>query len=451
MSEYKEGFVGKVVRYFADSKLTPLIVAASILVGVFAVGNLPREEEPQISVPVFDVFVAYPGASAEQVERRIVNLGERKLWEIPGVEYIYSTAEPNGALFIVRFEVGHDEELAAIKTYSKVYSNLDFLPPDASQPLIKLRSINDVPILALTFHSKEKDLVELRRSVAHLRQEINAIPDVSETALTGGRKRQFQVFFDENQLKQRLLSPLELLELIQGANVRMPAHHLESAQGMNTEVEANALFRSVEDLEQLVVGISQGSPVYLKDVARVVEGPDEEERGVRILFGHESAHADEGPYDAVTLAVSKRQGASAAVLADQILERVSLLKGNVLPEDIQMTVTRNYGETATQKSNELLFHMGIAVIGVSVLIALFLGIYESGVVAVAIPMTLALTLATFYFLGFTLNRITLFALIFSIGILVDDPIVDVENIVRHLRLPKNRGRNLLDVSIEAVN
>ncbi|PIZ84232.1 MAG: multidrug transporter AcrB, partial [Candidatus Omnitrophica bacterium CG_4_10_14_0_2_um_filter_44_9] len=416
------GFLGNVISVFARSKITPLIIVASIVLGLSAVINLPREEEPQISVPMFDIFVSYPGASAQEVERRIINVGERKFWEISGVEYVYSTAESDGAMFIVRFKVGENVEKSLIKLYTKVYSNLNFLPMGASQPFIKVRSIDDVPILALTFYSKTRDAVSLRKVVADLQTLISSIPDVSETTITGGRKRQFQVFLDEGKLKERLLNPAEISDLIQKANVKVSAGHLESKPQL-LNIDADAFFRSKSDLENLVVGVSQGGVVSLKDVARVVDGPDEEENAVNIRFGNASLEKDKGTFDAVTLAVSKRKGANAARLCEKIISKVETLRGSAMPSDVEFTVTRDYGETANEKSNELLAHMAIAILGVSILIALVLGLKESGVVAIAIPMTLSLTLAGFYFMGFTLNRITLFALIFSIGILVDDPIV----------------------------
>jgi multidrug efflux pump subunit AcrB len=421
-----------------------------MLLGLFAVFSLPREEEPQISVPMFDIFVSFPGASAEEVERRIINLGERKLWELTGVEYLYSTAEDDKAFFTVRFKVGEDVEKSLIKLYTKVYSNLDILPAGASQPLIKLRSIDDVPILSLTFFSHDMDPQALRKTVASIQNSINAIPDVSETSIIGGRKRQFQVFFDQDKLRERILSPQEIAGQIQNSNVRVAAGHIETEPEL-INVETDAFFKSKSDLENLVVGVSQGAVVYLKDVANVVDGPDENENYVDIRVREHGEDSLTGPFKAVTLAVSKRKGSNAAWLSEKILQKIDGMKGREIPQDVEFKVTRDYGETATEKSNELLLHMMIAVVGVAILIAFVLGFRESGVVAVAIPMTLALTLAVFYFLGFTLNRITLFALIFSIGILVDDPIVDVENIVRHLRMPRNKGKSILDVTIEAVN
>lgn len=450
IKHHKSDGLGSIVSAFTRSKVTPLIIAASILLGIFALINLPREEEPQISVPMFDIFVSYPGASAQEVERRIIDVGERKLWEISGVEYIYSTAEADGALFIVRFKVGENVEKSLIKLYTKVYSNLDFLAPEASQPLIKVRSIDDVPVLSLTFHSLTLDAVSLRRVVAGVQVLVSAIPDVSETVVTGGRRRQFQVFIDEQKLKERLLNPAEIADFIRKANVKLNAGYLQSKPRL-FNLEADAFFRSKADLENLVIGVSSGEVVTLKDIARVIDGPDEADNLVNIRFGKGSDENEKGPFEAVTLSVSKRKGANATRLCGAIISKVEKLKGQRIPEGVDFTVTRDYGETANEKSNELLFHMAMAIFGVSILIALVLGIREAGVVAVAIPMTLSLTLAAFYFFGFTLNRITLFALIFSIGILVDDPIVDVENIVRHLRSPGNKGRPLLDVTVEAVN
>lgn len=444
-----QGLLNNFICTFARSKITPLIIITSLLVGFFAVANLPREEEPQISVPMFDIFVSYPGATSEEVERRIVNLGERKLWEIPGVEYIYSTVEPDGAVIIVRFKVGEDVEKSLIKLYTKVYSNLDMMPQGGSQPLIKARSIDDVPILSLTFHDKTMDPVSLRKVVAAVQTEVNAIPDISETVITGGKKRQFQVFLDEKKMKERLLNPGEVSDIIRKSNVKESSGHIDGEKEI-MNVEADGFLRSRADLENIVVGVSQGAVVRLKDIARVEDGPDENDTAVNIRFGEASKEPEKGPFEAVTLSVSKRKGSNAARLCEKVISRVEGLKGKLIPAGVDLTVTRDYGETANEKSNELLFHMGIAVIGVTVFIALALGLLESGVVAIAIPMTLSLTLAAFYFMGFTLNRITLFALIFSIGILVDDPIVGVENIVRHLRMASNKGRPILDVTIEAV-
>ncbi|VVM05830.1 Multidrug efflux pump subunit AcrB [Methylacidimicrobium cyclopophantes] len=443
------GAIGGFIRFFSSSLVTPLLILASWLLGAFALVELPREEEPQIVVPLFDIFVSMPGASPEEVEKRIVNNGERVFWEIPGVEYVYSTAAPNGAVFIVRFRVGEDMERSLIKLFTKVYSHLDFLPPGASLPLIKPRSIDDVPILALTFYSPTKDPLSLRRIVATVRDKINPISDISETTILGGRKRQFQVFFDPAKLAAHLVTPADLVGLIRQNNVRLPAGHVDSEPKL-VDVEPNALITSKEDLENLVVSVSQGKVVYLRDVAQVVDGPDQDERSLTLRFGRAASAQTKAPIEAVTLAIAKRKGANATFLAKKILADVDALRPSVLPPDVHYVVTRNYGQTAAEKSNELLEHMGIAIFGVSFLIALFLGWRAAAITAIAIPTTLAITLLTFHLFHFTINRVTLFALIFTIGILVDDPIVGVENIVRHLHLPTAAGRSLLSVTIEAM-
>ena len=450
MSNNRLNWIGRIVGFFVNSKVTPLFVGFSLFLGIMAVVNLPREEEPQISVPMFDIFVRYPGATSEEVEQRIINVGERKLWEIPGVEYIYSTSQTDGALIVVRFKVGEDVEKSLTKLYTKVFANLDFLPQGASQPLIKVRSIDDVPILSLTFYSSTKNAQALRRIAASVQQEVNAIPDIAQTQIIGGHKRSFKVYLDTNKLSEHLIDPALVEQAIVTSNVKSPAGHLQTIPNV-VSVESDGFFTSNQDLENLVISSSSGNVVYLKDIAHVVDGPDDAEQYVNIRFGSSGIDSSKGPFEAVTLGISKRKGANAAWLADEVITRVNATKGSLIPDDVTMKVTRNYGETATEKSNELLIHMGIAVVGVALLIALVLGWREAGIVAVTIPVTLSLTLASFYFLGFTLNRITLFALIFSIGILVDGPIVNIENIVRHMHLAQNRARKFIDIVTGAVS
>ncbi|MCG3150200.1 MAG: Multidrug resistance protein MdtB [Verrucomicrobiae bacterium] len=428
-----------ILRYFIESKLTPLIVIAAVMLGAGAVLLLPREEEPQIVVPMIDVFVQAPGMSAKEVEERVTRPMEKLLWEIPGVEYIYSTSSPGQSMAVVRFLVGQPEEEAIVRLNQKMFANFDRIPPGVSQPLIKPRRIDDVPILALTLHSRRYDHFHLRRVAAQVHDAIKEVPDVSEVTLIGGQRRQVRVQLDAGQLAARQVEIGRVVQLLQAANQQVQAGRFTEAN-RDVLVETGGFLKDAEEVGAVVVGVTDGKPVYLRDVAEIVDGP--EEVGNYVLFDNEPA---------VTIAIAKRKGTNAIRVAERVVAKVEALKGRVVPGDVSVTITRDYGHTAAEKSNELLLHMGIAVIGVSVLIALVLGWRESGVVAVAIPVTLALTLATFYFLGFTLNRITLFALIFSIGILVDDPIVDVENIVRHFRMPKNKGRSLLDVTVEAVN
>jgi len=441
------GIAGNVAKAFLRSKLTPLLVASSLFLGVFSLLQLPREEEPQIDVPLFDIFVPFPGASAQEVEERVINVGERKLWEIPDVEYVYSTAEPGFGMFIVRFKVGTNPEEAMTRIYTKTFANTDLLPVGSGEPIIKPRSIDDVPILSLTLWGEGLDGYAVRKAAAALLQEISSVVNVSDTELLGGHKRQFLVHFDADKLAQRRITPMELAGIIQASNHRLPAGHFNRA-GQAVRVDADAFIRSVEDLKSVVVGVSGGRPVKLSDVARVTDGPDEDERDVVFTPGAASKEGVKGDFPAVTIAVSKRRGANATFVAEEVLARVEEARGGILPEGVRVSVTRNYGDTAKDKSDELIFHMLLATVSVTLLIALVLGFREAIVVLIAIPVTLALTLLIYFLAGYTLNRITLFALIFSIGILVDDAIVVVENIHRHYMMKD--GRSLWDVSVDAV-
>jgi multidrug efflux pump subunit AcrB len=439
----KLGPAGKFAHAWIDSKLTPLVITGSLLLGAFAVWNLPREEEPQIIVPMVDVFVQMPGATPREVEERVTKPMEKLLWEIPGVEYVYSTSSPGASMAIVRFLVGQDEEKAIVRLNQKLNANLDLIPHGASLPLVKPRSIDDVPILALTLWSQRYGDYELRRIAAQVHDVVKQTPDVSATVLIGGQKREIRVTLNAARLAAYNLAPVQVTQALGAANRRTPAGAFSSA---NTQVllEAGQFLRNGEDVRNVVAGVANGKPIFVRDVAEVTDGGEEASEIVRYAEGG-------GSYPAVTLAISKRPGTNAVTVADNVLANVERVKGRVIPADVQMAITRNYGETAKEKSNELLEHMLIAIISVSVLIAMTLGLRESLIVFTAIPVTLALTLTVFYLYGYTLNRITLFALIFSIGILVDDAIVVVENIVRHWRMPSNHGRPGFDVAVEAVD
>ncbi|HTS48523.1 MAG TPA: efflux RND transporter permease subunit [Bryobacteraceae bacterium] len=441
------GIAGKIARAWINSKLTPLFLGASLLIGLFAIWRLPREEEPQIIVPMIDVMVAMPGSSAREVEERVTKPMEKLLWEIPGVEYIYSTSSPGQALAIVRFRVGEDEEKSIVRLNQKMLANYDLIPPGASPPLIKPRSIDDVPILALTFSSDRYGGLELRRLAAQVDDTVKQVNNVSAVAIIGGQRREIAVTLDEARLAAYSMSPLQVFQALSASNRRLSSGQFASS---NREflVETGEFLRCADDVGNVVAGVANGKPVFVRDVATVTDAGEEPTQYVQFAAAN-PAGASFQP--AVTLAISKRKGANAIDVARDVLSRVDGLKGSLIPSDVKVSITRNYGETAAEKSNELLWHMGIAVVSVSLLIALVLGFRESLIVFVAIPMTLALTLSVFYFYGFTLNRITLFALIFSIGILVDDAIVVVENIARHRCLPDNQCRSLSEVAVEAVN
>jgi multidrug efflux pump subunit AcrB len=437
------GIAGRLAAAFIHSKLTPLLIVASMLLGVFAVVALPREEEPQIIVPMVDVFVEMPGASPSEVEQRVTRPIEKLLWEVPGVEYLYSTSMPGRAMLVVRFLVGQDEERALVRLTQKLSANAPLLPPGASAPLVKARSIDDVPVMALTLWGAGYDDVRLRQMAAQLQETLKELPDISEITIIGGRPRQLSVDVDPSALAARGLDPLAVRDALAHANLRTPARDIVS-DNRATRLESGQWPESSSAMRDIVVGASGGAPVHLSDVAEVRDGGGEPDSYVMQYPGRGQA------FPAVTLSIAKRKGINAIELTRAVERKVETARGYLLPRDLQVSVTRNYGETAAQKSNELLWHMFLAVVSVSLLIWLVLGRRESLVVLTAIPVTLALTLFVFYLYGYTLNRITLFALIFSIGILVDDAIVVVENIVRHARMSRD-GRDLAAVAVRAVD
>jgi multidrug efflux pump subunit AcrB len=453
MSARRLGAAGRIAHYFINSKLTPLIMVFSILLGAFAVLETPREEEPQIIVPMMDVFVEMPGATAKEVEQRITTPMERLIWEIPGVEYVYSTTRPGLSMVIVRFKVGENEEASIVKLYNKLYSHFDLIPPGASKPLIKPRSIDDVPILALTFWSNRYDSFTLRRVASEVEQKVQSVDDVSQTQVIGGERREIRVLLDPAKMAAYGVAPAMAMGTVERANQRLQVGEFAAAN-QEYNVETGDFLRNADDVGRVVVGVSAGRPVYLRDVAEIRDGP--EEPANYVLFGYGAGAKAKsaspiGESPAVTLTVAKRKGKNAVVVADRVLEKVARLKGTLIPAGVEMTVTRNYGETAQEKSNELLEHLLLATLSVALLIALALGWRSSIVVLAAVPVTLALTLFIYFIYGYTLNRVTLFALIFSIGILVDDAIVVVENITRHFHLPENKGRPIADVAVEAVD
>ena len=446
------GLAGRLAQAFLNSKLTPLFVAAALALGAMAIAVIPREEEPQILVPMLDITTAMPGATPAEIEQRVTLPIESLVHQISGVEYVYSTSSPGQSIVIVRFLVGTPQEDALIKVYNKLYANFDRMPPGITQPIIKARSIDDVPILSLTLWGERYNAYQLRAMADELQYNIDQISDVSETSVIGGLPRSMRVVLSSAKLNAYGLSPMTIVGRLQAANAGLQAG---SFAENNTEIRVDAgnLFTSSKDLESVVVSVDKGRPVLLGDVAeKIVDGPSDPTNYV--VFGTTGASAGAGQapaqYPAVTITVAKRKGTNATDIANTVLRRVHQMQGTTIPSDVTVTTTRNYGDTAKAKSDELLEHLLLATLSVTFLIALFLGWRESGVVLLAIPVTLALTIAVFYFLGYTINRVTLFALIFSIGILVDDAIVVVENMVRHFRMPENQHRACSEVTVEAV-
>ena len=449
------GFAGKIARAFINSKLTPLIVGASLLLGLFAVKMTPREEEPQIVVPMVDIYLPMPGSSPQEVQERVVKPFESKLWEIKGVEYLYSMSRPGMGIITVRFLVGQPMEESLVKLYNKVMSNRGVLPPGASEPLVVPKSIDDVPILALTLWSERYDHGILRTLAREIADELKKSENSAEVEIKGGFSRQLRVTLDTPRLAGYGLSPLQVATALQKGNVTSSSGSF-SGSNRETLVETGVFLDSADAVKRTVIGVYNGKPVYLNDVAQIKDGLSEPEDYVFFGKGLSGRPDKSGvsenmklaDYPAVTISVAKRKGANATWVAEDLVKKVESLKGTLIPSDVQVTVTRNYGETAKEKNNELLFHMFLAAISVTILIAVFMGWRAGAVAAIAIPVTLALTMLIFYLIGYTLNRITLFALIFSIGILVDDAIVVVENIHRYFTTTVMKP---LEAAIKAVD
>jgi multidrug efflux pump subunit AcrB len=435
---------GRIAAAFIHSRLTPLFILASMALGALAVAALPREEEPQIVVPMVDVFVDMPGATPADVEQRVTRPLEQLLWEVPGVEYIYSTSSPGRSMVVVRFKVDEPQEAALVRLNQKLAANADRIPPGVIGPIVKPRSIDDVPILAVTVWSQRYADDQLRLLAAQLRDAIAEVDAVSEVTIIGGRPRQVRVDIDPARLSAYDLDPLSVQQAITRTNVRGVASG-PVAGGLSTGLEAGSRLRTADELRNTVVTSARGRPVLVRDVANVVDG--DAEPTSYVTFQSKAS----GAQPAVTVAVAKRKGANATDVSRRVAEKLETLRGSLVPSDVHLTITRDYGETAAEKSNELLWHMLLAVLSVSALIWLVLGRREATVVLIAIPVTLALTLFTFYLYGYTLNRVTLFALIFSVGILVDDAIVVVENIVRHARMSGEERGGLAAIAIRAVD
>jgi multidrug efflux pump subunit AcrB len=445
------GFAGRVARAFLDSKLTPLVIAASLGLGALALVATPREEEPQIRVPMVDVMVAWPGAEPAEVERRVVEPIERILWGVPGVEHIYSVSRPGMGMVTIRFRVNESYEESLVKVYERQTAMGWIMPQGIMTPIIELHSIDDVPILTLTLHGEGWSSDRLRPLAAELAHELSQVKDASRAQLIGGQPRVVRVEPDPDRMAASGVSWQQLTGALKAASVRELAG-TAVRDNREVRVEIGPLFRSAEEVSRVVVGLHQGRPVYVGAVARVLDGPDEPTDAVFFSPGPRGASAElpagsEQP--AVTIALSKRTGANATVLAERLLQKVEDLRPRLLPSDVRVDVTRNYGETAQEKSNELVDHLLIATLSVVVLISLAMGWRSGVIVLIAVPVTLALTLFIYYLAGYTLNRVTLFALIFSIGILVDDAIVVVENIERHHR--EKKAQPLLRTVVEAVD
>ncbi len=433
----KLGFSGKFARAFITSKLTVLLIFAIMALGAFSIYLTPSEEEPQINVPMADIFVQYQGAGSKEVETRLAQPLEKMISNIPGVEHIYSSSMPGMLMLTVQFFVNEDFERSVVKLYNEIMKNMDKMPAGVSFPLIKTRSIDDVPILSFALWSNNYNDYQLRRIAAELSNEIKKIKNVAELNIIGGRKRKLNVILDKDKLSANNLDPLIIMQQIKSNNKQSASGNFYK-NDKEFFVETGSYIKNKEDLKNLIVGLFNSSPVYLKSVAEVYDGPEEPENYTSFGLGFDDikkGNTQNGvEFSSVTLSVSKIKNSDAKTIAKEVIDKIESLKGVIIPNDVNVSVTRNYGKTASEKVNELLLHLLVAVLAASFIVALFLGLRGGLVVFTSVPITFALTLFVYYMFGYTLNRITLFALVFVTGIVVDDSIIIVENMHRHFKM-----------------
>ncbi|MEA3276652.1 MAG: efflux RND transporter permease subunit [Pseudomonadota bacterium] len=441
------GLAGLTAKAFIHSPLSPLLFLAMLGMGLLGLIVTPRQEDPQISVPMIDVFVQYPGASTEQVVSLAVEPLERLLSEIPGVKHVYSAAERGQGMITVRFKVGEQMGPSLVKVHDKLQANQMVLPPGAMQPMVRPKGIDDVPAVTLTLWSDIIDDAALRSLGVKLLQSLAQIPDTGQGFVVGGRAEQIRVEVVPQRLSGFGVTLDAISQTIQTANAERRTGSIEAAEGHYT-VYTGSFLQTASDVERLMVGTHAGSPVYVRDVAKVTLEPEEYSKQVNYYTGPSypgDVSADGMP--AVTIAIAKKEGSNGVTVANAILDKVEHLKGQLIPDNVHVEVTRNYGETANDKVNELIFKLFVATGAVTLLVLLALGLKPAIVVTLVIPVVLLMTVFSAWLMGYTIDRVSLFALIFAIGILVDDAIVVVENIYRRWLI---RGETDTDTAVEAV-
>jgi multidrug efflux pump subunit AcrB len=445
----KEGLSGNIAKAFLRSKLTILLMIAFLLIGGYSTMFIPREEEPQIDVPAADIFLRYPGASPKEVEARVVQPLEKIISNIKGVEHVYSTSMPGQAMIVVQFYVGEDVERSLVKLYNELMKNMDRMPEEVSMPLVKTRTIDDVPVLALTLWSDKYNDYDLKRIGQVLTNEVKKVPDVATVSIIGGRSREVSVTLDKDKMAESNVDFLSIAKYIQGSNVQLQAGNMVRFDTVFF-IETGNFLTNRDEVENLIIGTNQGQPVYLKQVATVEDGAEKPSQYVFYGNGRFSALARtfKTDYPAVTLSIAKKKGADAMSVSRHILAKVEQGKKELIPHEVQVAVTRNYGETASEKVSELLLHLLVAIITVTGFVMLAMGWRGGLVVFLSVPVTFALTLFSYYLMDYTLNRITLFALVFITGIVVDDSIVIAENMHRYFKMKR---LPFLQAAIFAIN
>ena len=434
----EKGFAGNIASFFLQSKLTVLLMGIFLLIGIYSSFLIPREEEPQIEVPIADVFVGYPGASPLEVESKVAKPLEKIIANLPGVEYVYSTSMNGQAMLIVQFYVGEDIERSFVQLYNEIIKHMDQIPQGVQLPLVKTRAIDDVPVLGLTFWSENYDDYQLKQLVQEVNSEIEKVDGVAITQIIGGRSREFSVVLDKDKMAENKVDILSVAQTIQASNHQSSSGTL-TKEDEEFRVHTGNFLQNEDDLKNLIVGTNEMKPVYLKQVATVSNGPESPKEYVDFGFGKANAESQgefPGMYNAITLSVGKQKGGDAMQVSKVILERIEDMKKELIPNDVNVTVSRNYGETASHKVSELLSHLIIAIVSVSLVVMLAMGWRGGLVVFLSVPVTFALTLFSYYFMDYTLNRITLFALVFVTGIVVDDSIIIAENMHRHFKMKR---------------
>ncbi len=468
------GWINGIVKTFLHSNLSLILLVISVAVGAAALLITPREEDPQIVVPLADIYVNAPGLSSQEVERLVTTPLERILYQIDGVEYVYSMSRTDSAIVTVRFYVGEDRERSLVRLFKKLEENKDLVPPGVASWVMKPVEIDDVPVVTLTLRGRDgvaadSDEYTMRRVAEETAARLATVEDTSRVTISGGLPRTLTVYVDREAIAGRGLSLLDVQQAVQASNMNQPSGVIERNDGA-INVRAGSVVRDGKDLGNLVVGVSKGSPVFLREVARIEDGPAERSTYVRHGWGpgrgfeahqhaagtlvgeaeHSKAAAanPSGSVPAVTIAIAKKKGTNAVHVAEAVIREAERLKSEVVPDGMDLVVTRNSGLTADEKVSELVEGLWVAILIVVALLTIGLGWREALVVAVAVPVVFGLTLAVNMLAGYTINRVTLFALILSLGLLVDDPIVDVENIARHFGLRKKATRT---ITLEAVS
>jgi len=434
----EKGFAGKIASLFLESKLTILLMIIFMMIGIYSSYLIPREEEPQIEVPIADIFVQFPGASPSEVESKVIKPLEKIVSNLPGVEYVYSTSMKEQAMLIVQFYVGEDIERSFVQLYNEIIKHMDQIPQGVSMPLVKTRAIDDVPVLGLTFWSDNYDDYQLKQIVEEVNNEIEKVNGVAISEIIGGRSREVSVILDKDKMAENKVDFLSVAQKIQANNQQSNSGKINNN---DTEfiVHTGNFLANIEDVKNLIIGVNKNKPVYLKQIAQIIDGPEIPKEFVSFGYGKASikdAAQFPSQYNAVTLSIGKQKGGDAMKVSEVILDKIESLKKTLIPNDVHVSETRNYGATASHKVSELLSHLIIAIISVSLVVMLAMGWRGGLVVFLSVPVTFALTLFSYYFMDYTLNRITLFALVFVTGIVVDDSIIIAENMHRHFKMKR---------------